>query len=69
MFNRDVVLYTNHNRAEKRGKLRKLLCYDHSRLIRRGIVKQATHLNKLASCYFPHMSGVRAGGDALAEFA
>ena len=50
------------SRAEKRDKLRKLLCHDHSRLIRRGIVRQATHFNKLASCYFPHMSGVRAGG-------
>jgi hypothetical protein len=55
------------NRTEKRDKLRKLLCYDHSRLIRRGIVKQATHLNKLASCYFPHMSGVRAGGKRTTE--
>jgi hypothetical protein len=50
------------SREEKKDKLRKLIDYDHSRLIRRGIVKQATHFNPLASCYFPHMSGVRAGG-------
>jgi hypothetical protein len=47
---------------EKRDKLRKLIDYDYSPLIRRGIVKQVTHFNPLASCYFPHMSGVRAGG-------
>jgi len=50
------------SRAEKKDKLEKLLRYDHSRLIRRGIVRQATHFNKLASCYFPHMPDVRAGG-------
>lgn len=50
------------SREQKKDKLRKLIDYDHSRLIRRGIVKQATHFNPLASCYFPHMSGVRAGG-------
>jgi DNA methylase len=50
------------SREEKEDKLRKLIDYDYSRLIRRGIVKQVTHFNPLASCYFPHMSGVRGGG-------
>jgi DNA methylase len=50
------------SRDEKRNKLRKLLDYDHPSLIRRGIVKQMTHFNPLASSYFPHMWGVRAGG-------
>ena len=47
---------------EKRDKLRKLLDYDYSRLIRRGIVKQMTHFNPLASTYFLHMWAVPAGG-------
>jgi hypothetical protein len=47
---------------EKRGKLRKLLDYDFSSLIRRGEVEQVTHFNPLASCYFPHMWAVPAGG-------
>jgi hypothetical protein len=47
---------------EKRDKLRKLLEYDFSRLIRSGIIKQVTHFNPLASCYFPHMWAVSAGG-------
>jgi hypothetical protein len=50
------------SREEKKDKLRKLIDYDYSTVIRRGIVKQVTHFNPLASCYFPHMSGVRAGG-------
>ena len=49
--------------GEKKDKLRKLLDYDYSRLIRRGIVKQMTYFNPLASCYFPHMWAVRAGGN------
>ncbi|MGA8557364.1 MAG: DNA methyltransferase, partial [Candidatus Acidiferrales bacterium] len=47
---------------KKRKKLRKLLDYDYSRLIRRGVVKQVTHFNRIASSYFPRMSDVRAGG-------
>jgi hypothetical protein len=47
---------------EKRDELRKLLDYDHSRLIGRGIVEQRTHFNPLASTYFPHMWAVPAGG-------
>jgi len=47
---------------EKRDKLHKLLDYDYSRMIRRGVVKQVTYFNPVASCYFPHMSDVRAGG-------
>ncbi len=50
------------SREEKKDKLRKLIDYDYSCLIRRGVVKQVTQFNPLASCYFPHMSGVRAGG-------
>jgi len=52
---------------EKRDKLRKLIDYDYSPLIRRGIVKQVTHFNPLASCYFPHMSAVRAGGKRTSD--
>jgi hypothetical protein len=47
---------------EKRDKLRKLLDYDYFRLIRRGVVKQMTQFNPLASTYFPHMWAVPAGG-------
>ncbi len=47
---------------EKRDKLRKLLDYDFSRVIQRGVVKQRTHFNPLASTYFPHMWAVPAGG-------
>lgn len=50
------------SRAKKKDKLRKLLDFDHSRLIRRDIVTQVTHFNRLASSYFPHMWAVRAGG-------
>jgi hypothetical protein len=55
------------SRQEKRDKLRKLIDYDYSPVIRRGIVKQVTHFNPLASCYFPHMSGVRAGGKRTSQ--
>ena len=47
---------------EKEDKLRKLLDYDFSSLIQRGEVEQVTHFNPLASCYFPHMWAVPAGG-------
>ena len=47
---------------EKRDKLRKLLDYDFSSLIQRGEVEQVTYFNPLASCYFPHMWAVPAGG-------
>ncbi len=47
---------------KKKAKLRKLLDYDYSSLIQRGVVKQRTHFNRVASSYFPHMSAVRAGG-------
>jgi hypothetical protein len=55
------------SREEKKDKLRKLIDYDYSPVIRRGIVKQVTHFNPLASCYFPHMSGVRAGGKRTSD--
>ena len=47
---------------EKEAKLRKLLNYDFSKVIQDGVVKQRTHYNRLASCYFPHMVSVQAGG-------
>jgi hypothetical protein len=47
---------------EKEDKLRKLLDYDFSSLIQHGEVEQVTHFNPLASCYFPHMWAVPAGG-------
>jgi hypothetical protein len=47
---------------EKEDKLRKLLAYDFSSLIQSGEVQQVTHFNPLASCYFPHMWAVPAGG-------
>jgi len=49
------------SREEKKDKLRKLLDYNYSRMIRRNVVKQVTYFNPLASSYFPHMWGVRAG--------
>src|SRR5271155_2679053 len=49
------------SREEKKDKLSKLLDYDYSRMIRRNVVKQVTYFNPLASSYFPHMWGVRAG--------
>lgn len=54
--------YYELSRAQKKDMLGKLLDYDHSRLIRRGVVKQMTHFNSLPSSYFPHMWSVRAGG-------
>jgi hypothetical protein len=50
------------SREEKKGKLRKLIDYDHASMVRRGVVKQMTHFNSLPSSYFPHMWSVRAGG-------
>jgi hypothetical protein len=50
------------SRAQKKDKLRKLLNYDHSKLIKRRTIKQVTHFNPLASSYFRHMWSVRAGG-------
>jgi hypothetical protein len=47
---------------EKRDKLCKLLDYDFSTVIHRGKVRQVTHFNPLASCYFRHMWDVQAGG-------
>jgi hypothetical protein len=47
--------------AEKRKMLPKLLACDHTRTIRRGVVRQVTRFNTLASCYFPHLWAVRAG--------
>jgi len=47
---------------EKEAKLRKLLKYDFSKVIQDGVIKQRTYYNRLASCYFPHMGSVRAGG-------
>jgi hypothetical protein len=47
---------------EKEAKLRKLIDYDFSKIIQDGVIKQRTHYNRLASCYFPHMASVRAGG-------
>ena len=50
------------SRDEKEVKLGKLLKYDFSKVIQDGVVKQRTHYNRLASCYFPHMASVQAGG-------
>jgi DNA methylase len=44
---------------EKRKMLAKLL--GSCRPIHRGVVRQETRFNPLASCYFPHMWAVRAG--------
>ena len=52
----------NLSPEEKRDKLRKLLDYDFSTVIRNGSIKQVTYFNPLASTYFPHMWDVRAGG-------
>jgi hypothetical protein len=52
---------------EKRDKLRKLLDYDFSSVIQRGSIKQVTYFNPLASCYFPHMWDVRAGGKRTSQ--
>ncbi len=46
---------------EKRKMLPKLLARDHTRTIRRGVVRQVMRFNRLASCYFLHMWTVRAG--------
>jgi hypothetical protein len=48
---------------EKEAKLRNLLKYDFSNVIEDGVVKQRTQYNRLASCYFPHMVSVQAGGN------
>jgi len=50
------------SRDEKETKLGKLIKYDFSKVIQDGVVKQRTHYNRLASCYFPHMASVQAGG-------
>jgi hypothetical protein len=51
------------SRDEKEAKLGKLLKYDFSEVIQGGVVKQRTYYNRLASCYFPHMASVQAGGN------
>ncbi len=50
-------------RAEKEETLRKLLDFDHTSLIRDGIVKQRMDALDLAWSYFPHAWGVRCGGN------
>lgn len=55
------------SREEKKDKLRKLLDYDFSSVIERGSIKQVTYFNPLASCYFPHMWDVRAGGKRTSQ--
>jgi hypothetical protein len=47
---------------ERVDKLRKLIDYDFSSVIKRNVVKQMTYFNPLASWYFPHMWTVPAGG-------
>ena len=47
--------------AQKEEELRSLLKYDHSGLIRRGVVGQTMHGLRLAWSYFPHAWAVRVG--------
>jgi len=47
--------------AQKDEELRSLLKYDHSGLIRRGVVGQTMHGLRLAWSYFPHAWAVRVG--------
>lgn len=48
--------------AQKTGELRKLVAYNHSSLIQRGVVRQTMHGLKLAWSYFHHSWEVPAGG-------
>jgi len=58
----DGFPYHYLTQEEKEANLRRLLKYDLSKVIKDGRIKQVTYYNALASCYFPHMWSVEAGG-------